>query len=150
MKRSIISLSIIATCIMVSSFLSGFKTIPTASTLNSLTKDRAGSVTIVGLGNPLLTQGSTYYGTVTATGAFQASGFFEMPTEVHGMALHCTFLLTFPKGTITIRMNCNMQTFNGVWKILDGTGAYRNLKGGGSLIMPNDNDEILNGTVRGM
>ena len=65
------------------------------------------------------------------------------------MALHCIFLITFPNGTITIRMNCNMVTFNGVWQVLDGTGAYSNLKGNGSLIMPNDNDEILTGTVRG-
>lgn len=147
MKRSFITISVIAVCMMVSSLVSSFKTIPSVS--KSTTFNRAGPITIIGLGNPLLTQGSTYFGTVTATGAFQAAGTYEMPTEVHGMALHCTFLITFPNGTITIRMNCNMVTFNGAWQVLKGTGAYSNLKGNGSLIMPNDDDEILNGTVRG-
>ena len=150
MKRSILSVSIIAACIMVSPLVSSFRTMPSAPASNAQTIDKADPISIIGLGNPLLTQGSTYYGTVIATGAFEATGTYEMPTELHGMALHCIFLVTFPKGTITIRMNCNMVTFNGVWKILEGTGAYRNLKGGGSLFMPNDDDEILNGTVRGL
>ena len=147
MKRSFLSISVIAVCMMVSSLVSSFTTIP--STSKSPAFDRAAPITITGLGNPLLTEGSTYFGTVTATGAFQAAGTYEMPTEAHGMALHCIFLITFPNGTITIRMNCNMVTFDGVWQVLNGTGAYSNLKGGGSLIMPNDNDEILTGTVRG-
>ena len=147
MKRSFISISIIAACMMVSSLVTSFKTLHSAS--KSPTIDRAGPITITGLGNPLLTQGSTFFGTVTTTGAFEAEGTYEMPTEVLGNALHCTFLLTFPNGTITIRMNCNLVTFNGVWKVLGGTGAYANLKGNGSLIMPNDDDEILTGSVRG-
>ena len=148
MKRSIISISIIAACIMASFMISSFKTIPTSSASKELTF-RAEPITFFGS----ITSsdgGSTYFGTVTATGAINASGSFVMPTQVLGMALHCTFVLTFPNGTITIRMNCNMVTFYGVWKILEGTGAYQNLKGGGPLIMPNDFDEILTGTVRGI
>ena len=149
MKRSTISLSTITAFVMFSFLVSSFAPNSNRSSSKSINIDRATPISIVGLGNPLLTQGSTYFGTVIISGAFNAVGTYEMPTQVHGMALHCTFNLTFPNGTITIRMNCNMVTFDGVWKVLDGTGAYSNLKGEGSLVMPNDDDEILNGTVRG-
>jgi hypothetical protein len=149
MKKSIISFSIIATCIMAVFMLSSFKMIPSASASKALTFDKKQPVNFFGH----ITSsdgGSTYYGTVVATGAINETGTFVMPTQVLGMALHCTFILTFSDGTISIRMNCNMVTFNGVWKVLSGTGAYRNLKGGGSLVMPNDLDEILTGTVSGL
>jgi hypothetical protein len=149
MKKSIISFSIIATCIMAVFMLSSFKMIPSASLSKARTFDQKQPVNFFGH----ITSsdgGSTYYGTVVATGAINETGTFVMPTQAMGLALHCTFILTFPDGTITIRLNCNMVTFNGVWKILEGTGAYRNLQGGGSLTMPNDDDEILNGTVRGI
>ena len=92
--------------------------------------------------------GSTYYGTVEASGGINESGNYVMPTEVHGMALHCLLIMTFPDGTITIRMNCNMKTGNGRWQVLEGTGAYSELKGNGSLVMPNETDEILTGTLK--
>jgi len=147
MKKSIITISIMATYIMAF-MMSSFKTIPSASASKALAFDKeavifSGSITSSD-------GGSTYFGDVTASGAINATGTFEMPTKLIGMALHCTFVLTFPSGTITIRMNCNMTTFNGVWQILEGTGAYQNLKGGGSLVMPNDTDEILTGTVKGL
>ena len=148
MKRSIISISIIAACIMAFFMLSSFKTTPSVSTSKSLTFDRAAPITF--FGSITGGAGTTYTGIVQATGGINASGTFVMPTELLGMALHCVFILTFPSGTITIRMNCNMTTLNGQWQIIDGTGAYQNLKGGGSLIMPNDTDEILTGTLRGI
>lgn len=92
--------------------------------------------------------GSTYYGTVVASGAIDASGKYVMPTEIHGMALHCLLLIEFPDGTITIRMNCNMRTGNGRWQVLEGTGVYAELRGNGSLVMPNETDEILTGTLQ--
>jgi len=145
MKKSIISFSFIAACIIALFMTSSFKAIPSASASKALTFDRGEPITIFATTTSV--QGSTYFGPVTLSGAINASGTYVMPTEVHGMALHCIFVLTLPDGTITIRMNCNMVTFNGVWKILEGTGAYQNLKGGGPLVMPNDTDEILTGTV---
>ena len=147
MKKSIISFPIIAFCIMAFFMLSSFNIIPSASTSKSLTFDRGEPITFFGVTTP--GAGPTYTGTVYATGAINSIGTFVMPTETHGMALHCIFILTFPAGTITIRMNCNMVTLNGQWHILGGTGAYQNLKGGGSLTMPG-NDELLTGTVRGI
>ena len=148
MKRSIISMPFIAACIMAFFMMNSFKAIPSASASKALTLDKAEAITI--FATTTSAQGSTYYGPVTLSGAINATGTYVMPTEQHGMALHCLFVLSLPEGTITIRMNCNLVTSNGVWKILEGTGAYQNLKGGGSLVMPNDTDEVLTGTVRGL
>jgi hypothetical protein len=147
MRKSIISFPIIAFCIMALFILGSFKPVPSASTSKSLTFDRGEPITFFGVTTP--GGGPTYTGTVFATGAINASGTFVMPTELLGQALHCVFILTFPNGTITIRMNCNLVTLNGQWHVLGGTGAYQNLKGGGSLTMPGD-DELLTGTVRGI
>ena len=149
MKKSTISFFLIAACTIAFFMISSFETIPSTSTSKALTFGKEDPVVFSGSVTSS-DGGSTYYGPVTATGAINASGTFVMPAEVHGMALHCIFVLTFPQGTITIRMNCNMVTSNGQWNVLDGTGAYQNLKGGGSLVMPNENDEILTGTVSGL
>ena len=93
-------------------------------------------------------EGNTFTGIVTATGGINAAGTYVMTVEFLGMALHCTLYLQFPNGTITIRMNCNMVTFNGRWQVLSGTGAYQNLKGNGSLIMPDDIHEVLTGHIK--
>lgn len=141
MKRSIISMPFIAACIIGFFTMSSFKTIPSAS--------KAEAITIFATSPTAI--GTTFSGPVTISGAFDAKGSYEMPTQQIGMALHCLMVISIPqKGTITIRLNCNLVTFNGVWKILEGTGAYQNLTGGGSLVMPNDTDEVLTGTVRGL
>ena len=141
MKKSLISLSIIAICMMAFFMMSSFKTSSSADPSNS-----AGPITILS-SNTTSSDGVTYVGNVQLTGAINASGTYVMPTEVLGMALHCTFILNLPQGTITIRMLCNMHTLNGRWTVLGGTGAYQNLEGGGSLTMPGI-EELLVGTVR--
>ena len=141
MKKSLISLSIIAICMMAFFMMSSFKTSPSAVPSNS-----SGSITILS-SNTTSSDGVTYVGNVQLTGAINASGTYIMPTEVLGMALHCTFILNLPQGTITIRMLCNMHTLNGRWTVLAGTGAYQNLQGGGSLTMPGI-EELLEGTIR--
>ena len=141
MKKSLISLSIIAICMMALFMMSSFKTSPSAVPSNS-----SGSITILS-SNTTSADGVIYVGNVQLTGAINASGTYIMPTEVLGMALHCTFILNLPQGTITIRMLCNMHTLNGRWTVLAGTGAYQNLQGGGSLTMPGI-EELLEGTIR--
>jgi len=141
MKKSLISLSIIAICMMAFFMMSSFKTSSSADPSNS-----AGPITILS-SNTTSSDGVTYVGNVQLTGAINASGTYIMPTEVLGMALHCTFILNLPQGTITIRMLCNMHTLNGRWTVLAGTGAYQNLQGGGSLTMPGI-EELLEGTIR--
>lgn len=90
-------------------------------------------------------EGTTYTGTVRAEGAINAEGTYVMPTKMMGQAMHCMLYVTLPNGTITMRMNCNMVTMNGRWKVLEGTGAYADLHGGGPLVMPDDVQEILTG-----
>ena len=148
MKKSIISVSIIATYIMAFFMMSGFKTNPSSGISRPQKFNHAQSITITSSNTSTLDD-VNYFGDVTLTGAINATGTYTMPTEVLGMALHCTFYLTLPQGTITIRMNCNMQTLRGRWTVLDGTGTYQNLRGEGSLFMPGI-EEVLNGTVSGL
>lgn len=92
--------------------------------------------------------GTTYTGVVEASGGINASGTFEMPTKALGMALHCILEVDLPDGDITFRLNCNMKTLNGQWKVLEGTGAYQDLEGGGSLVMINNlTEEVMTGTI---
>ena len=145
MKKTIIPISIIALCIMAFFMFTSFKTISSSSTSKAPAFDRAESIRIYGTYTHAI--GSTYYGTVEASGEINAIGTYVMPAKLLGNALHCIFELTFPTGTITIRLNCNMVTLKGQWQILYGTDAYQNLKGGGSLTMPGDDEELV-GSVR--
>lgn len=148
MKKSIISLYTVVAFIMGFFIMSSFKTVPSASASKALSSSQSITIFCSGPFDPVT---STSTGTVEVSGAFNATGTYEMQIAFLGNATHCNLVLTLPAaGTITIRMNCNLVTFNGVWQIIEGTGAYQNLKGNGSLVMPNDFDEILTGTVRGL
>ena len=148
MKRSIISIPIIATCMMVFFMMTSFMTNPSAALSKTQNFNSATAITIASSNTSTL-DNVNYFGNVTLTGAINATGTYTMPTQVLGMALHCTFILTLPQGTITIRMLCNMHTLNGRWTVLDGSGAYQNLTGGGSLTMPGT-EELLIGNVSGL
>lgn len=147
MKRTLLTVTFISSFIVFASF----KEVDTATLKHGATKAmslKMKAVSFFAHDAVILDDGTTYTGTVTASGAITNSGTNIMYTEVLGMALHCTIIMTFPDGTLTIRMNCNMKTFNGRWKILEGTGAYATTKGEGSLIMPNDVDEVLTGFIQ--
>lgn len=150
MKKSIRYILIIVASSMFILGLSSFNLLRPTPMANQSPVAKPAFITIFGTSENVLPNGSTYTGHVTLTGAINATGTFVMPTTLMGMALHCSFELSLPNGTITIRMNCNMVTFNGVWHITDATGIYSNVRGGGSLVMPNDLDEILTGTITGM
>jgi hypothetical protein len=78
-------------------------------------------------------------GTVTATGALEFTGTNFMVVRSSGKsragAIHCTNSVVTPEGTFTILMDCQFTTVTGQWRITNGTGAYANLKGNGSLVM---------------
>jgi hypothetical protein len=147
MRKTITSVSAIIVCLAAIFITTGFNTIPSALSNTSKAQRFKQSEPVVFFTTATSAEGTTYFGTVDATGGINATGSYVMPTEMHGLALHCTLMLTLPNGTLTIRMNCNMKTLDGRWKILEGTGAYQNAKGGGSLIMPNDTNEILTGNI---
>jgi len=151
MKRTFIVGTLISAYMTAFIALTSFKTIGTDASKQDATKaviQKKGPVSFLAHDPVLLSDGTTYTGTQTAEGAINNSGTNIMYTQLLGMALHCTIIMTFPDGTLTIRMNCNMKTFNGRWKILEGTGAYENTKGEGSLVMPNDVDEVLTGYIQ--
>ena len=146
MKRK--TISIIATCMMAFLMMSSFRAIPSASASNLQTLTSGTPITIIS-SNTTTIDDITYRGDVELAGAINARGTYEMPTQIMGNALHCTFILTLPSGTITIRLLCNMMTLNGRWRVLSGTGAYENLSGWGSLTMPGI-EEALTGIVSGL
>ena len=91
-------------------------------------------------------------GTFVATGALDISGVAEMEVSVNanGMIAHCILTLTPDdgSGTIVIAQECQFASspIKGRWQIVGGTGAYAQLKGNGSLLMP-EFDEDMTGTI---
>lgn len=65
--------------------------------------------------------------------------------------IHCVWTLIDGYGTFTLREDCVFaaSTWQGRWQIVSGTGAYANLKGNGSSLMPDRGDgkfwEVLTG-----
>ena len=76
-------------------------------------------------------------GYFTTSGALDITGDAEMKIgpKADGKVAHCVVTLTTPEGTITIHQECEFSTdpARGSWQIVEGTGAYENLKGNGSF-----------------
>jgi hypothetical protein len=125
-KKFLAALIVLCT---VAFFTTSWKTIPTP-------KKQWVSITAV-YPNPTFPHLS---GTFTTSGALSISGTTTM--DVNGLAAgkvaHCVVVLYTPDGTITIHQKCEFSTNppKGQWDIVSGTGAYSNLKGNGSLLMP--------------
>ena len=89
-------------------------------------------------------------GTFTTTGALTISGDTTMhigPNH-NGTIAHCVVTLIAPDGVIIIHQECQFATRPpmGRWEIVSGTGAYANLNGNGSLLMP-PNTEAMTGFI---
>ena len=86
-------------------------------------------------------------GTFTTGGALTISGTTTMDIDeiVPGSIFHCVVKLFASDGTITIHQECEFATSppKGQWQIVSGTGAYANLKGNGSLLMPPDTEAMV-------
>ncbi len=99
-------------------------------------------------------------GTFTTSGALTISGASTMHVElnVNGIRAHCvvTLIPSDHSGTIIIDQQCQFATSmpapypngqgKGRWEIVNGTGAYANLNGNGSLTMPG-NEEAMRGYI---
>lgn len=70
-----------------------------------------------------------------ASGDPTVSGTYLMHIEVDGDSLHCDQTLTTTKGEIVIHSDCSLVSMEGTWFIVDGTDAYWNLEGHGTLFM---------------
>ena len=92
-------------------------------------------------------------GTFTISGAFETSGEATMDAgfNFNFRRAHCTITLTDEHGTITIHEECHFASIphKGRWEIVNGTGAYANLRGNGSLTMsgPDELEEDLVGFI---
>jgi hypothetical protein len=102
---------------------------------------------------------STYpdeVGNFTTSGALTISGAATMHVDVNasGTIAHCvvTLIASDGSGTIIIHQECEFAVpypYKGKWQIVSGTDAYANLKGNGSLTMPNPPDtEAMTGAIR--
>jgi hypothetical protein len=67
-----------------------------------------------------------------------ATGTFTMVPTRLGQALHCTIDLATPYGEINAVMECNEMTMLGNWHIVDASGAYADVTGGGKVDMNSD------------
>ncbi len=89
-------------------------------------------------------------GTFTTSGALTISGDATMHVDSNadGIRAHCVVTLIAPNGTIIIHQECQFATSppKGRWEIVSGTGAYANLRGNGSLLMPDD-EEAMTGVI---
>ena len=84
-----------------------------------------------------------YPGTFYTHGALEIQGTVTM--EVDGTnfpILHCLYTFVAPEGTFTAKENCTFATSPalGRWKIVNGTGAYANLRGNGFALMPGNQE----------
>jgi len=90
-------------------------------------------------------------GTFTTSGAFETSGTVTMEVDFNsfGNRIHCLYTFLAPEGTFIIREECIYSTplhGQGRWEIVSGTGAYKNLRGNGSALMPG-NEENWKGFI---
>ncbi len=92
------------------------------------------------------------FGTFTTSGALTISGPTSMYIDlnINGRRGHCVVTLEASDGTgtITIHQECEFGSSppTGRWQIVSGTGAYANLRGNGSLLMPPDT-EAMTGVI---
>ena len=88
-------------------------------------------------------------GTFITSGALTISGDTTMHIgpNYNGTRAHCvvTLIASDGTGTIIIHQQCEFATpypYRGRWEIVNGTGAYANLRGYGSLTMPDDQEAM--------
>jgi hypothetical protein len=91
-------------------------------------------------------------GTFSTSGALTISGDATMHVDCNAnfTRCHCVVTLIASDGTIIIHQECQFATFpsKGRWEIVSGTGAYANLRGNGSLLMPDPPDtEAMTGFI---
>ena len=78
----------------------------------------------------------TFTGPITTSGNLLPPGDGSMFVKSFGNVFHCIIMLETSDGTVEIRQECNKTTFMGQWQIVNGTGAYVNLRGNGKVLMP--------------
>ena len=88
----------------------------------------------------------TFTGPVSTSDNLLPPGDGSMYVSSFGNVFHCIITLITSEGTLTIKEECNKSTFMGQWQIVEGTGAYENLRGNGKVMMPKG-FEVLEGVI---
>jgi hypothetical protein len=85
--------------------------------------------------------------TMSVDGVVVAAGTvtMEVSANENGIRFHCLYRFTVtsgPAGTFVIREQCVFapEPDQGRWEIVSGTGAYENVKGNGSALMPGNQE----------
>lgn len=100
----------------------------------------------------------TVSGTWTATGLVNDGGTYVETFRFAGQTIHAEQVLVGSKGTIVLRAQavaewlsaCTVTFRAGSWQIVEGSGAYARLKGGGApAVDPGGFGDICTGEVRG-
>jgi len=83
-------------------------------------------------------------GTFYTHGALEISGTVTMEVyHPNAQVFHCSYTFVAPEGTFIVHEECVYATplqGQGRWEIVSGTGAYTNLKGNGSALMPGNQE----------
>src|SRR6266487_4396664 len=83
-------------------------------------------------------------GTFYTHGALEIAGTVTMEVDgnYYGNRAHCLYTFVAPEGTFIVKEECTFSTSpaRGSWQIVSGTGAYTNLKGNGSALMPGNEE----------
>jgi hypothetical protein len=86
----------------------------------------------------MITGPTTAQGTWVATGAVEDSGTYTETFEIVGSEITAQKILVGSRGTIVLEARstvvfegCEASFEGGRWRIVDGTGAYEKLRGGG-------------------
>src|SRR6266487_2409353 len=83
-------------------------------------------------------------GTFYTHGALEIAGTVTMEVDGnhYGNRAHCLYTFVAPEGTFIVKEECTFSTSpaRGSWQIVSGTGAYTNLKGNGSALMPGNEE----------
>ena len=104
-----------------------------------------------------LTGPSTAAGSWLATGFVTDSGTYTETFRFAGRTIHVEKVLVGSRGTIVLEGRgvvvwtsaCTATFSAGSWRIVDGTGAYARLKGGGSPVTtPDSFGDVCTGVVR--
>ena len=85
-----------------------------------------------------------FHGTFYTHGALEIEGTVIMEVyHPNAIIFHCVYTFVAPQGTFIIHEECVYATpleGQGRWEIVSGTGAYTNLKGNGSALMPGNQE----------
>jgi hypothetical protein len=97
----------------------------------------------------------TATGGVVCSSGTATSDFRKFAGDGTAGSFHLTKTLVCPDGTFTIVVNAatvfGSPTDQGGWAVLDGTGAYATLKGGGNLVgtyVPDGIVDVYTGSLR--